>query len=56
MDAGEPTAMALVEGGLGIQYNLTPQFGVRAEYERYKFDVLGGPKSDFVSVGAVYRF
>lgn len=44
------------KGGVGIQYNVSPNFGVRAEYERYKFDVLGGPKSDFVSVGATYRF
>lgn len=57
VDAGESNRDGTsYKGGLGIQYNLTPQFGVRAEYERYKFDVLGGPKSDFVSVGATYRF
>ncbi|MET0333295.1 MAG: outer membrane beta-barrel protein [Rhizobacter sp.] len=44
------------KGGLGVQYNLTPQLAVRAEYERYKFDVLGGSKSDFVSAGITYRF
>lgn len=44
------------KGGLGLQYNLTQNVGLRAEYERYKFDVLGGPKSDMISVGATYRF
>jgi OOP family OmpA-OmpF porin len=57
VDAGETNRDGTSwKGGLGVQYNLTPQLGLRAEYERYKFDVLGGPKSDFVSVGATYRF
>lgn len=44
------------KGGLGVQYNLTPNLGLRAEYERYKFDALGGPKADMVSAGFNYRF
>jgi OOP family OmpA-OmpF porin len=57
VDAGETNQDGTSwKGGVGVQYNLTPQLGLRAEYERYKFDVLGGPKSDFVSIGAVYRF
>jgi len=44
------------KGGLGVQYNVTQNLGLRAEYERYKFDVLGGPKSDMVSAGVTWRF
>lgn len=57
VDAGETNRDGTSwKGGLGIQYNFTPNLAVRAEYERYKFDVLGGPKSDFVSAGVTYKF
>jgi len=43
--------------GAGVQYNLTPNAAVRAEYERYRFDALGGnPKADTFTVGLNYRF
>ena len=43
--------------GLGVQYNVTANTGVRAEYERYKFDALNSkPNVDLLSVGVNYRF
>jgi OOP family OmpA-OmpF porin len=57
VDAGETNRDGTSwKGGLGVQYNFTPNMAVRAEYERYKFDVLGGPKSDMVSAGITYKF
>lgn len=57
VDAGETNQDGTSwKGGVGIQYNLTPQAGIRAEYERYKFDVLGGPKADVISLGFNYKF
>lgn len=57
VDAGESNQDGTSwKGGLGIQYNFSPNMAVRAEYERYKFDVLGGPKADLISAGFTYRF
>lgn len=42
--------------GGGVQYDLNANVGLRAEYERYKFDVTGSPKSDLLSVGVNYKF
>lgn len=45
------------KAGLGIQYDLTPNAAIRTEYERYRFDALGGkPDTDLLSVGFNYRF
>jgi OOP family OmpA-OmpF porin len=45
------------KAGLGVQYDLTPNAAVRGEYERYRFDALGGtPKADMFTVGLNYRF
>ena len=45
------------KAGIGVQYDLTANAGVRAEFERYKFDALGvKPKADLFSVGFNYRF
>jgi len=41
--------------GLGAGYEFTKNFGVRAEWERYK-DTLGQGDVDVLSIGAVYRF
>lgn len=42
--------------GGGVQYDLTPNAAVRAEYERYRFNVMGSPKADMLTVGLNYRF
>jgi OOP family OmpA-OmpF porin len=42
--------------GGGVQYNLTPNASIRGEYERYRFNVMGSPKADLVTVGLNYRF
>jgi OOP family OmpA-OmpF porin len=43
--------------GLGVQYSLTPNAAIRAEYERYRFDALNStPDTDLLSVGLNYRF
>ena len=43
--------------GVGVQYDLTPNAGIRAEYERYRFNALDShPNTDLVSVGFNYRF
>ena len=45
------------KAGAGVQYNLTPNAAVRAEYERYRFNALGGnPKADMLTAGFTYRF
>lgn len=44
-------------GGLGLQYDLSPQLAVRTEWERYRFDALDGRgSSDLYSVGLNYKF
>jgi OOP family OmpA-OmpF porin len=42
--------------GGGVEYNLTPNAAVRAEYERYRFNVMGSPTADMLTVGLNYRF
>lgn len=57
VDAGETNRDGTSwKAGLGVQYSFTPNMAVRAEYERYKFDVLGGPKADMITAGFNYRF
>jgi len=44
--------------GLGLHYQLSPQFTIRLEAERYRMDDLVGNKGDLdlYSLGVVYRF
>lgn len=44
--------------GLGLQYDFTESFGMRAEAERYRIDDAVGNKGDIdlISLGLVYRF
>jgi OOP family OmpA-OmpF porin len=43
--------------GAGLQYDLSANSAVRAEWERYRFDSLGSKSNtDFYSVGFNYRF
>lgn len=44
--------------GIGLQYDFTRAFGVRAEAERYRIDDAVGNKGDvdLLSLGMVYRF
>lgn len=44
--------------GIGLEYNITPQFAVRGELERYrvKDEVRGRGNVDMASLGLVYRF
>lgn len=44
--------------GLGLQYDFTPQLGIRAELERYRIDDTVENKGDIdlASLGLVYRF
>jgi OOP family OmpA-OmpF porin len=39
--------------GVGVMFNFTPNFGVRAEYEFFQTDI---GDADLISVGAVWRF
>jgi len=39
--------------GVGLAYNFTPNFGVRAEYELFKTD---NADASLISIGAVWRF
>ena len=41
---------------VGVQYNVTPQVGVVAEYERYGKEKDFGAKPDVWTVGARYSF
>jgi OOP family OmpA-OmpF porin len=43
-------------GALGMQYNVTPQVAVIAEYERYGKKQDFGPKPDVFTIGAKYQF
>lgn len=45
-------------GGLGATYSLTPQLGLRAEYERMRVKFAGGEKDDvdLMTLGVTYRF
>lgn len=43
--------------GAGVQYDLSANTAIRAEWERYRFDVLGSKSNtDLYSVGFAYRF
>jgi OOP family OmpA-OmpF porin len=44
--------------GFGLQYALTPSFGIRAEAERYRVDDAVGNKGDIdlLTLGVLYRF
>ena len=45
------------KAGAGVQYNLSANTALRAEYERYRFNALGGnPKADMLTAGFTYRF
>lgn len=43
-------------GALGMQYNVTPQVALLAEYERYGKKQDFGPKPDVFTIGAKYQF
>jgi OOP family OmpA-OmpF porin len=43
-------------GALGMQYNVTPQVALIAEYERYGKKQDFGPKPDVFTLGAKYQF
>jgi opacity protein-like surface antigen len=45
--------------GLGLRYDVTPNLGVRAEWQRYgdvSADAFGEGDIDLVSIGALWRF
>jgi OOP family OmpA-OmpF porin len=55
-DGGSETGNGLTYGA-GLQFDITPQVGLRGEWQRY--DKVGGisdVKMDVLSVGAVWRF
>ena len=39
--------------GVGLQYDLTPKFAVRGQWQRYDID---GDDADMLSIGLIYRF
>jgi len=44
-------------GGLGLQYDVMPALGLRAEWQRYaKIGGVSDAKADVLSIGAVWRF
>lgn len=47
-----------VKVGAGVQYDFSPNLGLRGEWERYRFDATGGTKAnaDLYSVGLNYKF
>jgi OOP family OmpA-OmpF porin len=46
-----------VKVGAGLQYDLSANTAIRAEWERYRFDALGSKSNtDLYSVGFAYRF
>lgn len=47
-----------LKGGLGVQYDLSKNSAIRAEWERYRFDAPnnGSAKTDLFSVGYKYQF
>lgn len=48
-----------VKAGVGMQYDFTPRFGVRGEWEGYHFEEdesRSGVDENFFSLGIVYRF
>jgi OOP family OmpA-OmpF porin len=42
--------------GIGVQYNFTPQLGLRGEWQRYADVGDGASDIDVLSVGVVFRF
>lgn len=57
-DPGASTRDLNYKFGVGLQYDFTKAFGVRAEAERYRIDDAVGNKGDvdLLSLGMVYRF
>lgn len=54
VDHGRSTNLKV---GAGLQYDLTPNFALRTEWERYRFDAVGiQDDADLYSVGVNYRF
>jgi OOP family OmpA-OmpF porin len=45
-----------VKFGAGVQYTVTQNIAIRGEWERYKFDSFGSPKTDLYTVGVNYSF
>jgi len=50
--AGTSTDKTELTYGLGAQYDLTPKFGIRGQWQRYDTD----NEVDVLSVGVIYRF
>ncbi|HSN32702.1 MAG TPA: porin family protein [Ideonella sp.] len=45
------------KAGLGLQYDLSKNLGIRGEWERYRFDALSTKAdTDLYSIGVNYRF
>jgi OOP family OmpA-OmpF porin len=42
--------------GIGVQYNFSPVFGIRGEWQKYPDVGNGATDVDVMSVGVVYRF
>jgi OmpA-OmpF porin, OOP family len=54
--AGTTEDSVEVTYGIGVQYNFTPQLGVRGEWQRYADVGDGASDIDVLSVGVVFRF
>lgn len=42
--------------GLGGQYNVSPEIGIRAGFDRYKVGSTNSINADVMSIGAVFKF
>jgi OmpA-OmpF porin, OOP family len=42
--------------GIGVKYNLTPAFGITAEYQMYPDFANGATDISVMSIGVIYRF
>ena len=55
-DGGSESGNGLTYGA-GLQYDLSPNLGLRGEWQRYdKLAGISDLKSDVLSVGAIWRF